>query len=353
MAKGRLLHSQSILFRSLRYDVLVVLRSVVSPAIASQKHSLSPRGEDHILTFNHDHWHDDHVPTARQFQATFTRIEAKMEERRKRVRISAHVSPPEVWLRIHRWATFVPNAFDKDVPDPFSYPAPLSQDEIQDQMRRSLKTKRSLVLVCKLWNELSTRFLYEAVYIGLTKTLRTLDTLLAKDLDDEETSRTKSAMKLWTKRLDFAIRDPNKKDITSLRFACVLESFMSNLEVCVVRKTDMQNLFSKRLLSGFSSVSETPFAIFDSTHELCDGSESQLFFEPDATISDDDWETKYDTSFWCFELYRLTSLRRLNIVPRSIPWSAVQVFREATASGPSMLPVSPISLPVRLLSLLR
>jgi len=98
------------------------------------------------------------------------------------------------------------------VPDPFSYPPPLSQDEIQDEMRRSLKTKRSLVLVCKLWNELPTRFLYEAVYVGLTKTLWKLSDLLITHFDDEETNRTKMAMKLWTRRLDYAVRNPAKKE---------------------------------------------------------------------------------------------------------------------------------------------
>ncbi len=73
---------------------------------------------------------------------------------------------PEIWRRIFRWATFVPNAFDRDVPRSIFVPPPLSQDEIQEGIRRSLKTKRDLVLVCKLWKDLATFFLYEAVYVG-------------------------------------------------------------------------------------------------------------------------------------------------------------------------------------------
>ncbi len=232
-----------------------------------------------------------------------------MEEKRKRIRISAHLLPPEIWLRIHRWATFVPNAFDKDVPDPFSYPPPLSQDEIQDEMRRSLKTKRSLVLVCKLWNELYTRFLYEAGYVGLTKTLWKLSDLLITHLDDEETNRTKMAMKLWTRRLDYAVRNPAKKESKCLTYALVLRHFMPKLEFFVARKTDMQNLLAQKLLTIFAYCVSTPLATFDSTHIIYDGAASQKFNKTGTVFTDDDWDTKYNTSYWSFMLYRMSSLR--------------------------------------------
>ncbi len=255
---------------------------------------------------------------------------------RKCVCISAHILPPEVWLRIHRWATFVPNAFDKDVPDPFSYPPPLSQDEIQDQMRRSLKTKRSLVLVCKLWNELSTRFLYEAVYVGLTKTVLILACLLVVDLNDEATNRTKRAMKLWTRRLDYAIRNPAKKESRTLGYALVLRNFMPKLEFFVARKTDMQNLLAQKQLFTFFAHGVTSLTTFDSTHTIFDGEGSRSLYKTSTKLTDDDWDTKYNTNFWSFMLYGMGALRRLNIVPNM---TALPIVREVRGL------IAPLSFP--------
>ncbi len=234
--------------------------------------------------------------------------------------------PPEIWLRIHFWATFVPNAFDKDVPDPFSYPPPLSQDEIQDEMRRSLKTKHALVLVCKLWNELSTRFLYEAVYVGMEKTLRTLEDLLVKELGDEETNRTKGAMKLWTRRLDFAIRNPEKKTSKILRFALLLRNFMPKLEIFVARKTDMQNLLAQRLLATFACCA-AQLTTFDSTHMLYDSEGGAS----DTSEDDEDWAKRSNSNSWSILLHQFGSVRRLNIVPNRTTLSVVRAARRATA----------------------
>ncbi|TFY72520.1 hypothetical protein EVG20_g472 [Dentipellis fragilis] len=74
-------------------------------------------------------------------------------------------TPPEIWLSISEHATFVPHAFDTDVADPFDVPgAPIPFDtSVKDNLRSSIVTKRSLVLVCKLWHDLADPLLYQAV----------------------------------------------------------------------------------------------------------------------------------------------------------------------------------------------
>jgi len=63
--------------------------------------------------------------------------------------------PPEIWVEILRWATTSDTVFDAHSYMPFQ-----SADHF-GSLDSILATKRSLVLVCREWNQWATRFLYE------------------------------------------------------------------------------------------------------------------------------------------------------------------------------------------------
>ncbi|KAA1477698.1 hypothetical protein DENSPDRAFT_619362 [Dentipellis sp. KUC8613] len=89
-------------------------------------------------------------------------------------------TPPEVWVSIFEWATFVPHAFDVDAVDPFDVPStPYIFDRAaQEDLRAILTTKTTLVLVCRRWHALATPLLYQAVSVRTNRALQRLhDTL--------------------------------------------------------------------------------------------------------------------------------------------------------------------------------
>jgi len=106
---------------------------------------------------------------------------------------------------------------------------------------------------------------------------------------------------------------------------------MPKLEFFVARKTDMQNLLAQKLLTIFAYYVSTPLATFDSTHIIYDGAASQKFNKTGTVFTDDDWDTKCNTSYWSFMLYRMSSLRRLNIVPNMTPLPTVREVRGSIA----------------------
>lgn len=77
--------------------------------------------------------------------------------------------PPEVWIIIFRWATSPSD----------SYPAPYYEPfrALSETFDESLKTKRALVQVCRLWRAQATVFLFEDLRIGYD--LNILRTVLA------------------------------------------------------------------------------------------------------------------------------------------------------------------------------
>src|ERR1700753_1088365 len=85
--------------------------------------------------------------------------------------------PVEVWLLIFQLATQVPFAFLPRTESPFDLPPRPTHKEMTAELSRSLITKRSLVLVCKSWNELTTPLLYSAIPLrstsGVTAAWRT------------------------------------------------------------------------------------------------------------------------------------------------------------------------------------
>lgn len=220
--------------------------------------------------------------------------------RPRRIRISASLLPSELWLRILSWATIVPGAFSTDAPDVFSYPPPLTQEQIQAEMRHSLRTKRSVVRVCKDWNDLAKRFLYEGIYLGRAKTA-------GKIVEVLDGSGFGGALE-WTKRLDLAIQNAHEDEN---EFGPVLRVVRSlpNLEIVVTRRKDLHTTFSRRILGELALAVPDQLAVFDSTHELLD-----------ITTPDNAQHlTESSTKSWVLDLYKFKNMRQLRIMPHHTP----------------------------------
>ncbi|TFK53713.1 hypothetical protein OE88DRAFT_1655973 [Heliocybe sulcata] len=73
--------------------------------------------------------------------------------------------PSELWIYIFELATYVPGLLETGCHDPFSGTGPLLIDEGRHEMNRPLCTKRSLVLVCKLWCKLAWPLLHRVLIV--------------------------------------------------------------------------------------------------------------------------------------------------------------------------------------------
>ncbi|KAF8071590.1 hypothetical protein FPV67DRAFT_883111 [Lyophyllum atratum] len=110
------------------------------------------------------------------------------------------VLPPEVWLNILRYATWVPFLLDPKTALQLSLSAKREQKRLY---RQSLVTKRYLVRVCKQWNVWGAPYLYESIYLGRGRSIRALRDALNRSRHSGETC----PYGWWTKRLDLAMRD--------------------------------------------------------------------------------------------------------------------------------------------------
>ncbi|KAH0838115.1 hypothetical protein J3R83DRAFT_6361 [Lanmaoa asiatica] len=66
--------------------------------------------------------------------------------------------PSELWITVFRWATYPPDGYPAPYYEPFR--------AFSETFNEPLKTKRSLVRVCRLWRALATFLLYEDVRIS-------------------------------------------------------------------------------------------------------------------------------------------------------------------------------------------
>ncbi|KZT10892.1 uncharacterized protein LAESUDRAFT_747489 [Laetiporus sulphureus 93-53] len=86
--------------------------------------------------------------------------------------------PPELWLEIFRYATYVPRIRGFSPGDPFEPERPSNFAWGVNTPVSSFATKRCLVLVCRAWRALATELLYEHVVVNskrrATLLLRTL-----------------------------------------------------------------------------------------------------------------------------------------------------------------------------------
>ncbi|EPQ56914.1 hypothetical protein GLOTRDRAFT_137395 [Gloeophyllum trabeum ATCC 11539] len=91
------------------------------------------------------------------------------------------VLPPELWIEIFEFATYVPGAVQSQSYNPFETIVPLPQLEELRSLKIAYRTKRSLVLVCKRWRELATPILYRIVLADHTKGVERLHRTLVSD----------------------------------------------------------------------------------------------------------------------------------------------------------------------------
>ncbi|KAG6377749.1 hypothetical protein JVT61DRAFT_14522 [Boletus reticuloceps] len=112
--------------------------------------------------------------------------------------------PPEVWLRIFCLAADLEDLLNCDnllYPD---FPRMLVKQYELQRLKDSLRTKRSVALVCRTWNELALEILYQSILITRVDTLASLhETLQRHTL----IAQGKNRLGWWTKRLDVLIDD--------------------------------------------------------------------------------------------------------------------------------------------------
>jgi len=111
--------------------------------------------------------------------------------------------PIEVWLLILQLATEVPFAFLPRIESPFDLPTRPTHKEMTEQLSRSLITKRYIVLVCKVWNEIATPLLYSTVL------LRSERGVSAARNTFRDSAQRNASVRLghYVKRIDLSMRD--------------------------------------------------------------------------------------------------------------------------------------------------
>ncbi|KAG7453111.1 uncharacterized protein BT62DRAFT_46819 [Guyanagaster necrorhizus] len=120
--------------------------------------------------------------------------------------------PPEIWQLIFDWTTQVPGAYDPDCLA-WSFTHPPSKSHIQDT-KKSLRSRSRLVRVCKLWNVLALKNLFEHITIVNDASILSLRKVLVQSREDAETGHH---LGCYTKRLDVCFKTNNvNKTITDL-----------------------------------------------------------------------------------------------------------------------------------------
>ncbi|KAI0314785.1 hypothetical protein OF83DRAFT_412209 [Amylostereum chailletii] len=119
-----------------------------------------------------------------------------MESDGKTVPASACI-PPELWVEIFQFAVYVPGFMDTDVPNPFTSAIHSPPTEYYDMpnVRRSIRTRHALNLVCRTWSRFSRPLLYEAIYIASERSARHLLRTF------EETDQDGRLFGAWTRHL--------------------------------------------------------------------------------------------------------------------------------------------------------
>ncbi|KAG5731305.1 hypothetical protein E4T56_gene8143 [Termitomyces sp. T112] len=127
--------------------------------------------------------------------------------RAPRPRVNLPPLPTEIWLNILARACSAGdwNPLGLHSVVDFSCSSARQRKKI---FKESLVTKRYVVRVCKQWNTWASPYLYENLYLGRSKCLRSLHDALFKACDSEGANVVKpNILGLWIKRLDIALRE--------------------------------------------------------------------------------------------------------------------------------------------------
>lgn len=112
--------------------------------------------------------------------------------------------PPEVWLRIFGLATDLGAPLNCDSPISSDLPHTLVRQHELQELKDSLRTKRSIILVCRTWNELALEFLYQNILITKVDGLVSLHESLQRHA---LTTQGKNRLGWWTRRMDVFVED--------------------------------------------------------------------------------------------------------------------------------------------------
>ncbi|KII95224.1 hypothetical protein PLICRDRAFT_693472 [Plicaturopsis crispa FD-325 SS-3] len=183
--------------------------------------------------------------------------------------------PPELWLSIIDFATYVPEIMEPDIYDYAD--AGLRKQRLRRLLKTSLVTKRSIVRVCRFWNHIGTPYLYEALYIRLERMLPLLSDTLT--LSDRLSLNPGSASSLGsqTKRLDIGLHDTYTLSPTELDTLGDIIRRLPNLTIVNVCIPESGILAFKM-----------PAVIVDSVRETCSRSlrvftwSTSLYMPPEA-----------------------------------------------------------------------
>ncbi|KAI0823430.1 hypothetical protein BC628DRAFT_1384820 [Trametes gibbosa] len=146
----------------------------------------------------------------------------------------AHVDhtslPPELWLEIFRYATRVPRARTIAPMDPFTPERPADYAWGMNSPIQSMRTKCTLVRVCRVWRALATELLYEHIILGGSRRVQLFCRTL---VESQETERKMLAAAApldgpptghgrWVRHLD--IRRWRTTQKTAQYWQCVVRS---------------------------------------------------------------------------------------------------------------------------------
>lgn len=134
--------------------------------------------------------------------------------------------PPELSLSIFEFATWDRNTHDPDPLD-MSFQLFITKDN-QSNLRRLLRTRLALTLVCKEWNAIATPLLYQNIVIGRGRQLPNISTILEVS---HQTTDGFFSVGRWTKRLDIALRDSSRPVDEELAIIADIVRCLPNLEI--------------------------------------------------------------------------------------------------------------------------
>ncbi|KAG1761784.1 hypothetical protein EDD22DRAFT_894638 [Suillus occidentalis] len=130
--------------------------------------------------------------------------------------------PPELWITIFSLATDVPGLLSYDGPTSSDLPRSLVKEHEHKLLKESLITKRNIILVCRTWHVLATKFLYQSVLVTRPTTLSSLVTAL-----DRRSSGAARSVHVgwWTRRLDVSIQDDHCEASDYAKLANIIRRF--------------------------------------------------------------------------------------------------------------------------------
>ncbi|PCH36018.1 hypothetical protein WOLCODRAFT_140177 [Wolfiporia cocos MD-104 SS10] len=146
--------------------------------------------------------------------------------------------PPELWIEIFRYATYVPRVRGLSPGDPFEPQRPSNYAWGVNTPVSSLATKRSLVLVCRAWRRLATELLYEHVVISsrrranlLVRTLHESDQRAARGCAPSADGEVPRGHAQWVRHVEIRDCARTSKTVSFWQAVAAILARLPNLHV--------------------------------------------------------------------------------------------------------------------------